>query len=74
MALSIRATQNIDVFLPTISARVAQKLNQKHDIIDLATAENWLMREELLALFREKLLESTQSKVSLSLLQMMFSN
>lgn len=57
MALSIHGRQNVDVFLPSIAARVAQKLAPDVDIIDLATAENWLMRKELLALFNTALRE-----------------
>ncbi|KAA8895461.1 pyridoxal phosphate-dependent transferase [Sphaerosporella brunnea] len=58
MALSVRGKSNVDEFMPKIAAAVAQK-TQKHriPIIDLSTAENWLMRDELVALFKDILRE-----------------
>jgi hypothetical protein len=67
MALSVRGRSNVDDFMPKIAAAVAQKTKKhKIPIIDLSTAENWLMRDELVALFKEILLERLCNDVSCS--------
>lgn len=65
MALSDRGRSNVDNFMPKIAAVVAQKTEQRSaPIVDLSTAENWLMREELVALFKTTLFEHLCNDVS----------
>jgi hypothetical protein len=50
--LSNRGRYNVDIFMPTIAAKVDQKVSTTIKKIDLATAENWLMRDELVTMFK----------------------
>lgn len=51
--LSTRMRNIIATVMPKIAATVAQKTSTSHSVVDLATAENWLVRDELLAIFKE---------------------
>lgn len=66
--LSNRARYNVDVFMPSISAKVKQKTSaaSEQKIIDLATAENWLMRDELVGIFKDSISRELGSAVCLS--------
>lgn len=65
MALSSRGRNNVDNLMPKIAAMVAIKTEQRSTpVVDLGTAENWLMRQELVALFKTKLFERLCDDVS----------
>lgn len=51
--LSARMSGNIAAILPKIASTIAERTSNGPAKIDLSTAENWLLRPELLALCRD---------------------
>lgn len=46
--LSERGAGNVDAILPRISSALKERTNPSAPRIDLSTAENWLLREEII--------------------------
>ncbi|KAK8092443.1 uncharacterized protein PG998_014928 [Apiospora kogelbergensis] len=53
MGLSVRGAANVDAILPRISAAVEERAKKENTNIDLGTSENWLIRDELIALSKD---------------------
>lgn len=51
--LSSRMTNIIAAVLPQIAVTVAERSSSGPPKIDLATAENWLVRRELVSIYKE---------------------
>ncbi|KAI1182819.1 1-aminocyclopropane-1-carboxylate synthase 7 [Nemania serpens] len=55
MGLSLRGAGNVDAVLPRISAAVDERATKANTNIDLSTSENWLIRDELIAICKESI-------------------
>lgn len=64
MGLSLRGADNVAAILPRISLAVEERAKKDNTTIDLGTAENWLIRDELINLCREAIPEGLVAKVS----------
>lgn len=67
MGLSERGFSNIADIMPRINAAVQERANEKSPCIDLATSENWLIREELVRLCKDSILQNLKAAVPISL-------
>jgi hypothetical protein len=65
--LSKRGAANVDTILPRISAAVAERSDSTVVRIDMSTAENWLLRDEIIELTKEGILSSLSPHVSPSI-------
>jgi hypothetical protein len=52
MSISARVNENLKVLMPKIRQQVAQRTSSV-PFIDLGTAENWLIRDEIAVFFRD---------------------
>lgn len=64
MGLSLRGAGNVDAVLPRISAAVDERATKANTNIDLSTSENWLIRDELIAICKESINNGLLNKVS----------
>ncbi|PGH15386.1 hypothetical protein AJ80_05570 [Polytolypa hystricis UAMH7299] len=55
IGLSKRSSEVVESIMPKISAAVAERTKRDNPNIDLSTAENWLLRQELMELFKDGL-------------------
>ena len=55
--LSKRAWGNVEDIMPRINAAVQERIRVDNPNIDLSTAENWLIRDEVIAIFKEAIAE-----------------
>lgn len=62
--LSQRAWSNVAGIMPQIDAAVKAREQSDNSIIDLATAENWLLRPELIELCKMAINTRLEAKVS----------
>jgi hypothetical protein len=62
--LSKRAWSNVAGIMPQISAAVKAREQTDDSTIDLATAENWLLRPELIELCKTAINTRLEAKVS----------
>ncbi|KAI0886469.1 1-aminocyclopropane-1-carboxylate synthase [Annulohypoxylon maeteangense] len=60
--LSKRGWDNVEAVMPKIKAAVAQRKIQNNTNIDLSTAENWLMRPELIEICKTAILEQLDAR------------
>lgn len=63
MGLSTRGAGNVDAVLPKISAAVEERAKKSNKNIDMGTSENWLIRQELIALCKDAIQEGLAEKV-----------
>jgi len=61
--LSQRGEKNVAVIMPKISSAVTERTTQKNTKIDLSTAENWLIRPEVVNLCKEAIDTKFNAKV-----------
>lgn len=61
--LSTRSSTMVQAIMPKISAAVAERTRLENPNIDLSTAENWLMREDLLKICKDAIAKELGSKV-----------
>ena len=62
-ALSVRMRSSVDFVLPKIAASIAERTSTGPAKIDLATAENWLLRPELIALCNDAMAQKLTEEV-----------
>ncbi|MCJ1401065.1 hypothetical protein MMC11_004277 [Xylographa trunciseda] len=60
--LSKRGWSNVAEIMPRISAAVTERTRQDNPNIDLATAENWLLRPEIIALCKDAIVQKLQAR------------
>jgi hypothetical protein len=61
--LSVRGAANIDSILPKITAQLAERMQTDNPKIDMSTSENWLMREELVKLYKDAIVQKLKPSV-----------
>ena len=61
--LSERGWANVSAVMPKIESAVEERSGRESQTIDLATAENWLIREEIIELCKESIDGKLSSKV-----------
>ena len=64
--LSQRAQGNVKLFMPIVAAKLEQRHSADVQKIDLATAENWLMRDEILPILENSVFKELTASVCLS--------
>jgi len=62
--LSRRMNKSVASMLPHIAATIAERTSKAPAKIDLATAENWLLRPELLEICKDAFVEKLTASVS----------
>lgn len=62
--LSRRAQENLQLIMPKIKGVVTERKNHDTEVIDLSTAENWLLRAELLPICQTAIKDHFQIDVS----------
>ena len=62
MSLSHRMKENVEIIMPKIASQVAQRSSNSPPI-DLGTAENWLIRTELVGLFAKSISKALAEQV-----------
>ncbi|KAI1176305.1 1-aminocyclopropane-1-carboxylate synthase 7 [Nemania sp. FL0916] len=62
MGLSSRGAGNVDSVLPSISAAIDERAKKANTNIDLGTAENWLIRDELIAICKKSINDDLTDK------------
>lgn len=62
--LSSRMSATIATVLPKIAVTVAERSHARASKIDLATAENWLVRHELVAIYKEAIARDFNREVN----------
>jgi hypothetical protein len=62
-AFSDRGRSNIEAIMPKIKAAVEERESKMSSKIDLSTAENWLIRPELMELCKEAINEDLTAAV-----------
>lgn len=67
MALSNRGQLNVDRIMPNVPKSMLEPPEEEDDCIDLSLAENWLIRNEVLEIYKEAISEHYQPKVRSSL-------
>ncbi|KAI0392798.1 PLP-dependent transferase [Xylariaceae sp. FL0594] len=63
--LSRRGAANVEAVWPRISKAVAEREQQAErptDVMDMSTSENWVLRDELIALFKQSVQEDFTSR------------
>ena len=63
MGLSPRGAGNVDAILEKINAAVKERANKTNSNIDLGTSENWLIRDELIEIYKLAIQNNLASKV-----------
>lgn len=53
--LSVRSSEVVEALMPRIRDAVVERTRQDNPNIDLSTAENWLIRKELIDLYQENI-------------------
>lgn len=67
-ALSCRVYDTVEAVLPKVSATIAERTRTGPDRrIDLATAENWLPRREIVAICKDAIQDGLTEAVSVSI-------
>ena len=61
--ISQRGWSNVAMIMPKIRGAVAERANKTSSNIDLSTAENWLIREEVLEICRTAIQDNLKPKV-----------
>jgi gliotoxin/aspirochlorine biosynthesis aminotransferase len=61
--LSKRGWATVEGIMPKINDAVAEKLKKVNTNIDLSTAENWLLRPELVALCKDAVAQDLSARV-----------
>ena len=61
--MSKRGKANVDAIIPKIKAAVADRSKPATSNIDLSTAENWLIRPELIEICKSAISENLQAEV-----------
>lgn len=62
--LSKRMSKSVASMLPHIAATIAERTSKGPAKIDLATAENWLLRPELLEICKDAIAQNLTAEVS----------
>lgn len=62
--LSTRMSKSVASMLPHIAATIAERTSKGPAKIDLATAENWLLRPELLEICKDAIAQNLTADVS----------
>jgi hypothetical protein len=62
--LSKRGWATVEGIMPKIKDAVAEKSKKVNTNIDLSTAENWLLRPELVALCKDAVAQDLSARVS----------
>jgi hypothetical protein len=62
--LSNRGWSNVEAIMPKIKGALEQRMKQNNTNIDLSTAENWLIREELVDICKGAIADRLQPAVS----------
>jgi hypothetical protein len=62
--LSERGSANVAAIMPKIKGAVAERTRKDNVNIDLSTAENWLLRPELVVLCKNSIVEGFEASVS----------
>ncbi|KAI1934458.1 hypothetical protein LOZ66_005926 [Ophidiomyces ophidiicola] len=65
IGLSQRSSGVVQTIMPKISAAVAERTRLENPNIDLSTAENWLLREELIEICKNGVVEGLAPKVGI---------
>ena len=63
--MSRRGKSNVDTVMPAVLASVGEKLGLPASAIDMLTAENWLVRHELLEIYTQGIQKELIVKVSI---------
>jgi len=66
IGLSTRGLGNVNAVLPKISAAVEERAKKGNKNIDMGTSENWLIRQELIALCKDAIQEGLAEKVGMA--------
>lgn len=61
--MSRRGWANIEVIMPKIKHGVEQRTAPHNDMIDLSTAENWLIRSELIEICKSSITQELVPQV-----------
>lgn len=61
--LSQRGSGNVEKIWPRISSAAAERENKSDPVIDLGTSENWLIRKELLEIYKSAVAENFSDRV-----------
>jgi hypothetical protein len=61
--LSQRGWGNVEAIMPKIKGAVSERTSKITNNIDLSTAENWLLRTELVEICKHAVAEKLESKV-----------
>jgi hypothetical protein len=61
--LSKRGAANVDAILPSISAALLERTKPTAPRIDLSTAENWLMRNEIIEMTKDAIAQELKPHV-----------
>lgn len=61
--LSSRGWSNIEAIMPKIKSAVEQRSIENNTNIDLSTAENWLLRPELIDTCKKSIARGLEAKV-----------
>lgn len=61
--LSQRGWSNVEAIMPKIKGAVEQRKIANNTNIDLSTAENWLIRPELIEICNEAIVQNLEAKV-----------
>lgn len=62
--LSSRMSSIIATVMPKIAITVAERNSTDHPRIDLATVENWVVRDELVAIYKEAIARELSPEVN----------
>lgn len=62
-SISSRGRNNVDAIMPKISALIEEKFKSPASTIDLSTAENWLIRTELMAIYKAGVNDQLEARV-----------
>jgi hypothetical protein len=63
--MSKRGFSNVESIMPKINAQVAERMKTKNSNIDLSTAENCLIRPEVVEVYKKSIHEGLSSNVCL---------
>lgn len=72
IGLSQRSNAVVQTIMPRISSAVAERTRMDNPKIDLSTAENWLLRDELAEICKDAISEGLEAKVRLSSLHNLY--